>query len=368
MEGIPRVYVAATRQNEGKTTTALGLLAVTSELFERVGYIKPVGQQVKLIGSSYIDKDACLMRDVFNIGTDLEDMSPLAVPSGFTEEFIREGDVRNLRGRIQTAYDKASAGRDFMLIEGTGHAGVGSVFDLSNAAVAAMLKAPVVIVTSGGIGKPIDEVMLNLALFQAHGAKVVGVVVNKVMPDKYDKVSTYVRMGFEKKGLPVLGVIPYFPDLSSPTLRQLHEDLRGELISGEDGLDRAVEKVIVGAMPAHSIFEYFKGGVLLVTPGNREDLILAALTCGLPNLQQDYSVRGMILTCGEWPNGTVLSLLKQANVPAILVKDDTFIVAQKIHSLSIKIRAGDDDKIAIVRGMVRKYVDVESLVARIKSA
>ncbi|UCF99006.1 MAG: AAA family ATPase [Spirochaetaceae bacterium] len=361
-----RIYVAATRQNDGKTTTALGLLEAISEHYPEIGYIKPVGQQVKLIGKHEIDKDATLMKDVFHIGSPLYDMSPVAVPRGFTEEYITRGDVHQLKQRIRQAYRRESAEQRFMVIEGTGHAGVGSVIDLCNAAVAKMLDTPVLIVTCGGIGRPIDEVMLNKAVFDNYGVKVLGVIVNKVIPEKYEKINKLVRIGFKNKGIETFGVVPFYPLLSSPTLRQLLEDIRGELLSGDDSnLDVIVSKILVGAMAPHEAFDYFKGDVLLITPGNREDLILAAVSCNVPGVREDYNVRGMILTCGIWPNGTVLKILKQARVPVFLVQDDTFTTAQKINNLIIKIRPQDKEKIATVKQMIKEYVDVDGLMERL---
>jgi len=360
-----KLYVAATRQNDGKTTTALGLLEAITDLFPRVGYIKPVGQQVKLIGNHRIDKDASLMDDVFHIGSSLYDMNPIAVPKGFTENFILHGDVDDLKGKIQIAYKRASEGKDFMIIEGTGHAGVGSVLDLSNAAVAKLLKSPVIIVTCAGVGRPIDEAMLNKAVFDSYGVNLLGVIVNKVIPEKYEKIDNIVRLGFKRKGIDVFGVVPFFPLLASPTLRQLIEDIKGELISKEEGLDQIVSKIVVGAMSPSTVFEYLKGDVLLITPGNREDLILAAITCNVPGIQEDCSVKGIILTCGVWPNNTVLKIIKQTNIPMFLVKDDTFTTAQKITDLIIKIKPGDTEKIATVKKMIKKHIDIDALINKL---
>jgi BioD-like phosphotransacetylase family protein len=293
-------------------------------------------------------------------------MSPVAVPRGFTEEYILKGDVHKLQEKICDAYRRESAEQRFMVIEGTGHAGVGSVIDLSNAAVAKMLDTPVLIITCAGIGRPIDEVMLNKAVFDNYGVKVLGVVVNKVIPEKYEKINKLVRLGFEKKGIETFGVIPFYPLLSSPTLRQLLEDIRGELISGEDGdLDVIVSRILVGAMAAHEAFDFFKGDVLMLTPGNRDDLILAAVSCNVPGIRENYRVRGMILTCGIWPNQSVLKILRQTRVPAFLVKDDTFTTAQKINNLIIKIRPEDTEKIAKVKQMIKEYVDVDGLMERL---
>ncbi len=364
MDHIPKIYVAATRQNDGKTTTVLGLLDTVSDLFPKVGYIKPVGQQVKLIGEHHVDKDATLMNEVFHIGSQLHDMSPIAIPRGFTEEYILHGDVEELQGKILDAYNRASQDKDFMVIEGTGHAGVGSVIDLSNAVVAKLLGASVIIVTCGGIGRPIDEVMLNKAVFDSFGVNVLGVIVNKVIPEKYDKIDRFVRLGFKRKGIEVLGVLPFCPILSSPTMRQLLEDIKGTLLCGEKNLDQSVSKIIVGAMPPHTALDYFKGDVLLITPGNRDDLILAAVSVGI---QEEYNVKGIILTGGIQPNEAVLRLVKYTNIPVILVNNDTFSTAERMTKLSIKIRPTDHDKIAAVRQLIKEYVDIESLIKKIKA-
>jgi BioD-like phosphotransacetylase family protein len=367
MKKVLKVYVAATRQNDGKTTAALGLLEAMSEHFERVGYIKPVGQQVRLIGKHKIDKDASLMNDVFRIGSQLSDMSPVAVPKGFTERYILNGDTDNLSEKIKQAYKRASKQRDFMVIEGTGHAGVGSVFDLSNAAVARLLNTPVVIVSNAGIGRPIDEVMLNKAVFDSFDVPVLGVIINKVQSEKYEKINKFVRLGFAQKGIKTLGVIPFVPLLSSPTIRQLLEDVAGQLICGESGLDEIVSRMIVGAMPPHTALDYFKGDVLLITPGNREDLILAAIACNAPGISPELNVKGIFLTCGVWPNRSVLRLVEGANIPLILGKDDTFTTAQKITQLMIKIRSQDKEKIAMVKQIIKQYVDVEEIMRKLKN-
>ena len=243
------IYVGATRQNDGKTTMSMGLLNALGEVEPSIGYIKPVGQQVKLVDGHQIDKDATLMNDLFHIGNHLQDMSPVAIPRGFTEDFISGKNDGSLPEKIREAYRREGEGKELMVIEGTGHAGVGSVIELSNADVAALLDVPVVIVTCGGIGKPIDEVSLNKALFDSRGVKVLGVIVNKVHQDKYEKIDTFVRMGFERKGIPVLGVLPFFPGLSSPTMRQLLEDMGADLLSGGECLDHSVDRILVGAMP-----------------------------------------------------------------------------------------------------------------------
>src|SRR5262245_56071805 len=202
----PRVFIAATRQNDGKTTTSLGLLAALQQFFPRIGYIKPVGQRFVEIEEQKIDEDTVLMDSVYRLNCPLVDMSPIAVEPDFTRKYLQQSNYEALVKTIQSAFDRVAWEKDFVLCEGSGHAGVGSVFDLSNAQVAKVLGTKVVIVTRGGIGKPVDEVALNQALFEKEGVQIIGVIVNKVLPDKVDYVTEFVRRGLKRKGLDLLGV------------------------------------------------------------------------------------------------------------------------------------------------------------------
>src|SRR5437762_7308436 len=203
----PRVFIAATRQNDGKTTTSLGLLAALQKCYPRIGYIKPVGQRFVEIEEQKIDEDTILMDSVYRLNCPLADMSPIAVEPDFTRKYLLSANNDALVKKIQTAFDRVAWEKEFVLCEGSGHAGVGSVFDLSNAQVAKILGAKVIIVTQGGIGRPIDEVSLNQALFEKEGVEVLGVIINKVIGTKVEQVSDFARRGLKRKGLELLGVI-----------------------------------------------------------------------------------------------------------------------------------------------------------------
>src|SRR6204780_2699017 len=202
----PRVFIAATRQNEGKTTVSLGLLAALQQFYPRSGYIKPVGQRFVQIEEQQIDEDTVLMDQVFRLNCPLLDMSPIAVEPDFTRKYLESANNEALVKKIQKAFDRVAWEKDFVLCEGSGHAGVGSVFDLSNAQVAKTLGCKVIIVSQGGIGKPIDEVSLNQALFEKEGVEIIGVIINKVTSDKIPEITRFVRSGLKRKGLELLGV------------------------------------------------------------------------------------------------------------------------------------------------------------------
>lgn len=360
-----RLYVAATRQNDGKTITCLGLISALKKRVGKVGYIKPVGQRYVQMAGHKIDEDSLLVKEVYKLQGELPDMSPVAVPRFFTENYIDHPARQPLVDLITESFNRIARGKNVVVVEGTGHAGVGSVFDLSNGEVATLLGCKVVIVSIGGIGRPIDEIMLNKAMFDAAGVPIIGAIINKVEEEKFDKIKDYVGRGLARKGVDLLGVMPYRPTLSNPSVEQLLSDIDGELLSGEAGLGNIVSKMVVGAMPPHQALEYMARGTLLITAGTREDLILAAMSSCMLGESEIPCVSGMILTGGTPPQASIMDLVRKTDIPVIMVNEDTFTVASKIAKLIVKIRPSDTDKIRAAEELVEQCVDIDRLLQRL---
>ena len=360
-----KIYIAATRQNDGKTIASLGLIAAMLKRTDKVGYIKPVGQHCIETDGHKIDEDAILIKETYGLDCSLPDMSPVAVPRGFTEAYIDNPNRNRLISKVDEAFVRVSKGKKYVLIEGTGHAGVGSVFDMSNADVAKLLGAKVIIISSGGVGRPIDEIMLNKALFDRVGVEVLGAIINKTQFEKYEKIEPFVRKGLIRKGLDVFGVMPHIPMLSSPTLEQLLGAIDGDLLSGELGLKNHVNRIAIGAMSPHEALTYLGEGTLLITPGTREDLILAAMSLYLLGKDEESHISGIVLTGGMRPHKKVLNFITRTDIPVVIVKDDTFTAATKINNLMVKIQPGEKDKIETAEQLVSQYVDVDRLLDKI---
>jgi BioD-like phosphotransacetylase family protein len=359
-EETPRVFIAATRQNDGKTTTSLGLLAALQKYHPRIGYIKPVGQRFVEIAEQKIDEDTVLMDQVYNLNCPLVDMSPIAVEPDFTRKYLEAANYDTLVRKIQKAFDRVAWEKDFVLCEGSGHAGVGSVFDLSNARVAKLLGAKVVIVSGGGIGKPIDEVSLNQALFEKEGVEIIGVILNKVTEDKIDYVTDFARRGLKRKGLDLLGVVPHRRILSSPTMQLICEELRAERLNSPEGMNNMVEDVVVGAMGVHNTMSFFKRGVLIITPGDREDIILAAATTQLGKGKEGLA--GIVLSGDLKPNPNVLKVIRDMPFPVLFANETSYQVSSKVHDLIVKTRPTDLEKIAVIRDLISEHVDVKKIL------
>jgi BioD-like phosphotransacetylase family protein len=360
-ESTPRVFIAATRQNDGKTTMSLGLLAALQRYYPRVGYIKPVGQRFVEIAEHKIDEDTVLMDSVYRLNCPLVDMSPIAVEPDFTRKYLADAHYDALVKKIEKAFDRVAWEKEFVLCEGSGHAGVGSVFDLSNAQVAKLLHAKVIIVTRGGIGKPIDEVALNQALFEKEGVKIIGVIVNKVLPDKVDYVTEFVRKGLKRKGLELLGVIPHQEILSRPTLKLICEELKAEALNNSGQMTNLVEDIVIGAMSVQNAMQFFQRGVLVIIPGDREDILLAAAA---EMCSQNHSVlAGIVLTGNLRPGEHVMKLIREMPFPVLLAKQDSYEVASMVHDMTVKTRPDDTAKINLIRDMIARHVDVKKILS-----
>jgi len=355
----PRVFIAATRQNEGKTTVSLGLLAALQQSYPRIGYIKPVGQRFVQIEEQKIDEDTVLMDQVYQLNCPLVDMSPIAVEPDFTRKYLQSSNNEALVKKIVKAFDRVAWEKDFVLCEGSGHAGVGSVFDLSNAQVAKILGAKVIIVSQGGIGKPIDEVYLNQAVFEREGVEVIGVILNKVTPDKFEYVTEFARRGFKRKGVDLLGVLPHRRILSSPTIAAIYEDLEARALNQCQRESKFVDSVVIGAMGAQNALSHFIPGSLVITPGDREDIILAAATTAASTSRQ---LSGMILTEKLKPANGTLRAIEKLPFPVLLSELDCYEVASRVHNLIVKTRAADTEKISVIRDLIAEHVDVAKIL------
>lgn len=360
---MKKIFIAATKQNDGKTTVALGLIFNLKKFFKQIGFIKPVGQRYLEEDGVKVDEDSVLIEESFKlceIKCKLKDMSPVAVEKGFTENYILKPEAGVITGEIKEAFGRISNKKDLVIIEGTGHAGVGSVFDHSNARVARLLGSKVILISSGGIGRPIDEIILNKALFDREGVQLLGVVINKVMPEKFEKINTLVRKGLKRKGVKVLGVIPYIPMLSYPTIRQILEETDFSVLAGcnDLSLNNRVAKIVVGAMQPADAKKYIVDQSLIVTPGDREDIIRMALEIN----SQKCRISGIILTGNLTPTADFIKQAKELSVPLLSANLDTYTAASLLHDLNVKIRPSDTEKIETVKKMIYEHVDMETLV------
>ena len=359
-----RVFLAATGQNRGKTTTSLGLTAAIRDRGLRLGFLKPVGQRYLVVDGTRADEDAVLMQEVFDLPDALNDMSPVTLPRRFTTDYIMGGITDDLGAQVSDAFERVGRDKDLVVIEGTGHAGVGAVIDLSNARVAALLEAPVIIVSEGGVGRPIDEIVLNRALFADHGVTVLGAVVNKVDVVSHPHLPDVLVRGLAQHDIELLGCIPYSEFLANPSLELIVTHLDGEQLSGRAEPGRTIGHVAIGAMQPEHAVQHLAERTLLITPGDREDLLEAALDANQQATDAPL-VSGIVLSGGYRPSPALLERLRRADMFAYLVESDTYRTAQAVDEILVKTHASDTEKIATIIDLVGGALDVDRLLGRL---
>ncbi|MCX5711877.1 MAG: DRTGG domain-containing protein, partial [Candidatus Omnitrophica bacterium] len=194
------------------------------------------------------------------------------------------------------------------------------------------------------------------------GVKMIGVIVNKILPDKFDRISSMVRKGIERKGLKVLGIIPYNPMMAKPTVEQILEETGYELLFGKDYVENSISRVIVGAMKPEDAIKYIEDDCFLITPGDREDVIVAALGCFKDEQKQKLKISGLVLTGEITPFPSVMNLLSKSSIPVMAAKVDTYTVASTIHDLTVKIRPRDEIKVSTAIKLIKDYVDLNEIL------
>ncbi len=358
-----RIFVAGTRQNEGKTTTCLGLFSALQARFSRVGFIKPIGQRFIEVEGHRVDEDSFLLDTVYHVRVPIDSMSPIAIDTSFTRRFLKSPDtiLPGLVDKICRAFDRVSWEKDITIIEGSGHAGVGSVFNLSNASVARILGAKAIIVSRGGIGNPVDEIAMNKALFDQEGVEVVGAILNKVNADKIETVREYAGLGLRRLGIPLLGVLPIQKTLSAPNMSQVAEEIDGRWLNGKShGAGERIYRFIIATMSAKSMFDYLSPGTILITAGDRDDILLAAIAQAA--ISGDKVLSGIILPRDVMPHERIMELLVQTNIPVVVATEGSYVIASKITGMTIKTQPQDHDKIPVIEALIRENVDIDRLV------
>lgn len=360
---VKKLFIAATGQNVGKTTFSLGLIKALQQKKLKVGFIKPMGQRYVNYKGAKVDEDSVLIKNVCNLKLSLRDLSPIAMEKGFSEKYIKKPSKKNLEKKILHSFDIVSKGKDIVIIEGTGHGGVGSVFDLSNADMAKLLDAKVLLICEGGIGKAIDKVMLNKAIYDINGVEIIGVIANKVKPEKYDKIKKILPLGLKNKGLKEFGIMPYIQILSRPSMEQINESLGSKVLNIGHGLHKKVENIVVGAMSAHNAITHFTKNVVIITPGDRDDILLAAMSEYFTKTKEKLkTISGIVITGGIHPRESILELAKKTGVPIIISEFGTYQTAAKIQRLIVKIVTSDKEKINETVKLIQKYGKIDLIL------
>jgi len=140
----------------------------------------------------------------------------------------------------------------------------------------------------------------------------------------------------------------------------IREELNADVLNQSDGFHNSVQEVVIGAMGVQNALHLFKKGVLLITPGDRDDIILAVATT--LSVEDDRGLAGMILTRNLKPSPEAQKVISRMPFPVLAAADDSYDVASKVHDLTVKIRPDDTQKIALIRDLIAHHVDTDKIL------
>jgi len=350
-----KIFVAATGQNSGKTTTSISLMYCALKKYKRVGFIKPVGPKLTVYRDRYMDMDAALMAEVYGLDDDLDYMSPVTIHKDTTRDVL-DGKIplKTMEDKITGAVEALEKKCDFLIIEGAGHSGVGSVIGMSNARVAKMIDAPVLIISGGGVGNVIDSVHMNLALYKNEGADVRLVLANKLIAEKRENTLKYLNLAFKNEKFAVLGGLNYSPILANPTLSHISSLLNLPIHGNKDDTDRIIHAIQLGAASSQRVVDLLKPSSIVLVNSSRDELIvtLSSLYHDVPNYRE--KIAGLIISGISPISAVSQQILDNCDIPYLRTTDTIKQTFLTLKDDVAKITAKDKEKISLIQKTVAK--------------
>ena len=362
-----KIYVAATGQHKGKTTSTLGLVASLKNMGLEVGYCKPLGQQHLTVDGQLADKDAVLFAQMLGFKIIPEIHSPVILGRGATSKFLDDPAKFNYVKKIKDAASELEKTCDVVVYEGTGHPGVGSVVGLSNAQVAKLLGAGVIMVVEGGVGSTIDRLNLSLALFREEKVPIIGVIINKVKEGKIARIQFYLQKKLDEMKIPLLGLLPYDPTLSFPIMSTICKAVNAKVRFFSDGLDNKVEQILAGSLIDTHEFKTLEN-ILLVVSYKRYHEAIGVIEKIAEEKGIDHSPLSGVLITGDgrhenWyrEQSLINPYLQKHRVPIVTTSLDTYGSVVKISQIEVKINTHTPWKVQRAIELIRENVDLEKL-------
>lgn len=348
------LLVTATAESTGKTAVALALALAARERGEAVGYMKPVGTRLSSAVGKTRDEDPMLARELLSLSAGLDDLEPVVYSPTFVEEVVRgREDPDALRERVREAHAAMADDADLLVVEGGGTLATGAVAGLTDADLAELFDAEVLLLSPYAEPRDLDDVLLAAELF---GDRLAGVVFNGVTDAVFDRLEGEVTVFLEGRGVPVVGIVGRQPDLAGVTVAELAEEIGAEVLTAEAPLEATVERFSVGAMGAELALQHFRrtSAAAVITGGDRADIQTAAL--------QAPGVRCLVLTGGHRPASSVIGRAEEAGVPVLLVNADTLTTVDRAEDVIRSGRTRDEATVRRMRELLADHADLDGIL------
>ena len=352
------IYITTNEPHSGKSAITLGMMSMLIGKATKVGYFRPIIEDTE---DEKIDSHIQTVIDYFKLDIPYENAYAITKSKLIKEK--NNGNIDSVIDLIIEKYKVLEDQFDYVLVEGTSFSGEGTAIELDiNVLIAKNLGIPVTIVGSGenkSIEELIDTLNLTYSTFRDKDVEVLAIIANKVNTDDKDLINIKLKNTFPDSILKF--EIPVVKGLDSPTFKEIIEELDGKLLFGEKNINNQVDSFSVGAMQLRNYLQHITEKGLVITPGDRADIILGALQA---NLSVNYpSISGIVLTGGIIPEDTIMKLIEGLSdiVPIASVEEGTYLIANRIGAIKSKIYADNIKKIETSIQAFQKYVNLDEL-------
>lgn len=355
------VYLTTTEPFSGKSIFALGLVNLLASKTDKIAYFKPI----ITVQKDHRDRRLELIKQHFKLALPYEDMFAFTIERAF-----KEINRKNEAALIDTIIDKFQRIRessDFVVVEGTDFAGIATNLEFDgNVSVAKNLGIPAVIIVNCAhktVMQIVEQAIATVNSFLAEGVQVLTLVANKVERGKEEEIKARLQEVLSRDIL--ISTIPSHMELSNPTMEEIKDSMGAKVILGEKLLTNRVDHTIVGAMQLRNFLQRVDNNTLVITPGDRGDIIIGALQA---NISKNFGkISGLILSGGMLPEDSIVQLIEglETVVPILQVEEATFEVVTEVSNIKARIAAEDKEKIAIAIRLFEEAIDEKALTEKL---
>jgi phosphate acetyltransferase len=356
--------VTGTEPRSGKSAIILGLMELLTRNIKKVLFFKPLVDVDHSTNEQ--DNTINLIKHHYRLCTDYDEMYAYTVAEA--SQLIALGKNAELHEGIMAQYNNLAEKSDFVLCEGIELAGAAASFDFDiNVDISNNLGCPMMLV-AGGKNKTVDEVVRSIKVYYESLAErscdLVATIVNRVDPALAEAMEQ--RLVVENIGRKKLAyVIPNNENLGNPSVGEVARLLNAEILYGEENLTRHVRSFTIAAMQLRNLLGRIEYGTLVITPGDRSDVILACLAAGesltMPNIS------GIMLTGGLVPEEPVQRVIEgfKQTVPILSVHENTFQAAIRVDNIHAAITPDNTRKITQALAVFERHINMDELSDRI---
>jgi len=351
------LYITATEKRSGKSTIALGIMEMLLMKIDSVGFFRPI-----IPGLKEQDADITLISSHFDLNIPYDQMYGFTVTEA--SNLISQDKKAELFEGIIKKYNHLRETCHFVLCEGTDFASYMAAFEFDiNAEISRNLSCPVLLVANAR-GETTDQIVRSIVLtlesLIEKGCHTIATIINRIDGNNEKAVITSLKeRGLTREQL--VYTIPFEESLGKPTVGEIAKVLGAEVLYGKGQLDRHVYSFTVAAMQLQNFLTRIEYGSLIITPGDRADVIVACLAAVSSTSMENIS--GILLTGGLKPEKAIWELIKgfRSMVPILSVKENTFPTATNVNRIHSKISPEDRRKITRALAVFEKNVDVKQL-------